>query len=400
MRPLQGVKIIDFTQAHAGSLATMILADFGAEVLKIERKGVGDLARYWEPTKEGSSAYFSYLNRGKESISIDVSKEKGRDLVLELVKTADVVCENFKYGSMERLGLGYDVMQKVNPALIYASLNGFGQTGPDRHRIGLDLQMQALSGIMDRTGLPDGPPTKIGAAIGDQVSGIYLSMAINLALIHRKRTGLGQYIDISILDTLVSFLEASPVTLCLTGDVPARSGNMYPAIAPYDTFPTKDGYVSIGISTNDQWRRFCQALGMEDLLANPKYDSNEKRGMYYASELKGILTERISQYSKFDIERILRSEKLACGAVYTVSEAMETAHIQQRGMMIELSDPALGRVKMPGISIKLEGTPGYVSHGAPILGQNTQRYLAQLGLTAEEISALQEEQVIETARMG
>lgn len=395
MRPLDGIKVIDFTQAHAGSLATMLLADFGAEVVKIERKGIGDLARYWEPIKDGGSAYFSYLNRGKESISINVASEEGKAIVLKLVKDADVVCENFKHGSMERLGLGYKELKKVNPELIYASLNGFGQTGPDKNKVGLDLQLQAMSGIMDRTGFPEGMPTKVGAAIGDQVSGTYMAAAINLALIHRKKTGQGQFIDISILDSLASFLEASLVTLCLTGDVPARSGNSYPSISPYDTYETKDGYVSVGISTDDQWVRFCKAMDMEDLLANEKYSTNEKRGYYYESELKNQIAQKLCQYSKFDVERILRSEKLACGAVYTVKEAMNMEHVRQRDMLIEVDDPALGKLVMPGTPIKMGKTPGYVAHGAPKRGQDTVRYLQKLGYTTEDIQTLCDQNIVE-----
>ena len=207
MKPLTGVKIVDFTQAHAGSAATMLLSDFGAEVIKIERKGVGDLARYWEPIENGQSGYYVYLNRGKKSVSINASTPEGREILFRLIKEADVVCENFKYGSMERMGLSYETIKKVNPSIIYASLNGFGQYGIMKNAIGLDLQLQAMSGMMDRTGFAEGTPVKAGAALGDHVSGLYLALAINLALIHRKATGEGQMIDIAILDALLKKSE-------------------------------------------------------------------------------------------------------------------------------------------------------------------------------------------------
>ena len=232
MRPLEGIKVLDFTQAHAGSLATMILADFGAEVIKIERAGVGDLARYWAPFKGEDSAYYAYLNRGKKSISLNASSDEGKEIIKKLVSEVDVVCENFKYGSMKRLGLDYEEMKKINPSIIYAALNGFGQTGPFKEVIGLDLQLQSMSGLMDRTGFPDGPPTKVGAAMGDQFSGMYLAMAINLALIHKKKTGEGQLVDVAILDSLFSILEAAPMTKVLRGSVPPRVGNSYPSISP------------------------------------------------------------------------------------------------------------------------------------------------------------------------
>ena len=295
MKPLEGIKVVDFTQAHAGSLCTMLLSDFGAEVIKIERPGVGDLARYWAPFKDGNSAYYTFLNRGKKSIGLNTASEEGRKIALDLIKDADVVCENFKYGSMERMGLDYETVKKVNPSVIYASLNGFGQTGPLKETIGLDLQLQAMSGIMDRTGFPDGPPTKAGPAVGDHLSGTYMAAAVNLSLINRKKTGEGQRIDIAILDCLFSILEAAPITYALTGKVPQRVGNSYPSISPYDTIKAQDGYVSLGISTDNQWIRFCDALGMDDLKADEKYKTNESRDDNYESGLTNQVLRKPSK---------------------------------------------------------------------------------------------------------
>ena len=217
MGPLKGIKILDFTQAHAGSLATMLLADFGAEAIKIERAGVGDLARYWEPLKNGESGYFAFLNRNKKSISLDAFSREGKEIIFKLVKEVDVVCENFKYGSMDRLGFDYETLKGINPGIIYASLNGFGQSGVMKNVIGLDLQLQAMSGIMEATGLAQGPPARVGAALGDHISGTYMAMAVCLALIHRQKTGMGQYIDIAILDSLCSILAEHPAVYSLEG---------------------------------------------------------------------------------------------------------------------------------------------------------------------------------------
>ena len=329
-------------------------------------------------------------------MSIDASTKEGKEIILELVRTADIVCENFKYGSMKKLGLDYDTMKTVNPKIIYASLNGFGQTGPERGRIGLDLQMQAMSGFMDRTGFPDSVPTKGGAALGDQISGVYLATAIMLALIHRRRTGVGQRIDLAIFDALVSFLEASVATYSIHGAVEKRTGNEYPSIAPYDTYPTKDGYISIGISTNSQWEKFCRILHMEECLANKKYCTNEQRGAYYESELKPLISQKLSGYSKFEVERLLRKEKLACGAVHTVKEAMDSEYIAEREMIIEVEDDMLGAVKMPGIPIRLSKTPGRAAHGARMLGQDTIYYLTELGYSKGSIKDLAEHKVIDT----
>ena len=395
MKPLDGVKVIDFTQAHAGSLATMILADFGAEVIKIERAGVGDLARYWEPMKDGNSAYYTYLNRGKKSISLNASSEEGKEILLKLIKDADVVCENFKYGSMERMGLTYDVIKEQNPSIIYASLNGFGQTGPFKKTIGLDLQLQAMSGLMDRTGFPDGPPTKVGAAMGDQLSGTYMATAINLALIHKKKTGEGQRIDIAILDSLFSILEAAPITYCLKGEVPPRVGNSYPSISPYDAFKTKDGYVAIGISTDGQWQKFCDALGMDDLAKDERYKTNEVRGDNYESGLKQAIEKVTSTMSKFEIERKLRDARLACGAVCTVTEAMESDQVKERDMLVEVDDKALGKIRIPGTVIKMNETPGGFTEGAPLMGEHTKLYLRQLGYSDKQIDDLIDQKIVE-----
>lgn len=398
MKLLEGIKVVDFTQAHAGSLCTMLLADFGAEIIKIERPGVGDLARYWAPFKNDSSGYYGFLNRGKNSISVDGSSDEGREILFKLIKDADVVTENFKYGSMERMGLSYDKIKEINPEIIYASLNGYGQTGPMKNEIGLDLQLQAGSGMMDRTGFPDGEPTKAGPALGDHVSGTYMATAIMLALIAKKKTGKGQKIDIAILDSLFSMLEAAPVTYCMRGEVPPRVGNAYPSISPYDTFKTKDGYVAIGISTDGQWMKFCDALGMADLKADERYKTNESRGDNYESGLKQAIEAVTSKMSKFEIEKILRDARLACGAVYTVSEAMATEQIKDRDMLVKVYDEGIGEdIIIPGTVIKMSETPGGISAGAPKLGRDTAKYLKSLGYTDEQLEKLAADNIIAMA---
>ncbi|WP_317855282.1 CaiB/BaiF CoA-transferase family protein [Chakrabartyella piscis] len=397
MKPLDGIKVVDFTQAHAGSLATMILADFGAEVIKIERAGVGDMARYWVPMKGDDSAYYTYLNRGKKSISLNAASPEGKEILVKLIKDADVLCENFKLGSMERMGLTYEEVKEINPTIIYASLNGFGQTGPMKNTIGLDLQLQAMSGLMDRTGFPDGAPTKAGPAMGDQLSGTYMAMAINLALVHKRKTGEGQRIDISILDSLFSILEAAPMTYCLTGEVPERVGNSYLGISPYDALEAKDGYVAVGISTDRQWGKFCTALGMDEIGADERYKTNELRGIHYETGLKDKIEAVTKTMSKFDIEAKLRDARLAGAAVYTVADAMASDQIKEREMLQTVTDKALGEVTMPGTVIKMSETPGGYTEGAPLLGENTTEYLTQIGYSAEEIAALVEKKIIELA---
>lgn len=396
MKLLEGIKIVDFTQAHAGSLCTMILADFGAEVIKIERPGVGDLARYWAPFKNDASGYYAYLNRNKNSISVDGSSEEGRKILLDLIKDADIVTENFKYGSMERMGLSYETIKEVNPEIIYASLNGYGQTGPLKNTIGLDLQLQAGSGLMDRTGFPDGAPTKGGPAMGDQLSGTYMATAIMMALIEKQKTGKGQKVDIAIYDCLFSILEAAPITYCMYGSVPERVGNSYPSISPYDTFKTRDGYVAIGISTDRQWQKFCDTLGMEDLKNNELYKTNESRGDHYEDGLRQAIEDVTSKMSKFDIEQKMWDAHLACGAVYTVSEAMTTEQVKARNMLVEVYDETIGdKVRIPGTIIKMSETPGGIEKGAPVIGRDTVKYLTGLGYSEEQINKLAEEKIVQ-----
>ena len=398
MKPLEGVKIVDFTQAHAGSLCTMLLADFGAEVIKIERPGVGDLARYWFPFKNDSSGYYAYLNRNKKSIGVNGGKDEGREILLDLLKDADVVCENFKYGSMERMGLSYGKIKEVYPEIIYASLNGYGQTGPMKEMIGLDLQLQAGSGFMDRNGFADGVPTKGGPAVGDQLSGTYMATAIMMALINKKKTGKGQKVDIAILDCLFSMMEAAPITYCMTGSVPERTGNSYPEIAPYDTFKAKDGYVSISVTTDRQWERFCDSLGKDDWKADERYKTNASRYKYYQSDLKKEIEAIIGQMSKFEVEEKMKQVGLASGAVYTVTEAMETEQVKARNLLAKVFDEGIGEeVVFPNTFIKMSKTPGGIEVGAPNLGKHTKQYLTQLGYTEEEINALAEKKIIQMA---
>ncbi len=399
MKLLEGIKVVDFTQAHAGSLCTMILADFGAEVIKIERPGVGDLARYWGPFKNDSSGYYAYLNRGKKSIAVNGGTEEGKKILLDLIKDADVVTENFKYGSMERMGLGYDVLKEVNPELIYASLNGYGQTGPMKEKIGLDLQLQAGSGLMDRTGFPGGAPTKGGPAMGDHLSGTYMANAIMLALIEKEKSGKGQKIDIAIYDCLYSVLEGNPVTVSMTGTIGDRMGNSDPTAAPYDTFQTNDGYVAVGVSTDRQWEKFCDAMGMDDLKNDERYKKNGDRVKLYYEGLRDTIEERTKTMSKFDIEQKLWDVHVSCGAVYTVTEAMATEQVKARNMLVEVEDEGIGeKVGIPGTIIKFSETPGGVQGSAPLMGRDTAAYLAQLGYSEADMAELEEQNVIQLVK--
>lgn len=397
MKALDGVTIIDFTQRHAGSVATMLLADFGAKVIKVERADQPDPARAWTPMQNGHSVYFTYLNRGKEGVCVDYTTEAGRQIILDLVKTADVVCENLPVGEMERYRLDYASLKEVKPDLIYASLSPFGLTGPRKNKRADDLTIQAMGGYMDRTGFADGPATPVGCRVSNHISAAYLATSITLALIHKFKTGQGQMIDLSELDCLFAMMETGPWVYNINGKVLPRTGNSYPSISPYDTLKAKDGFLSVGISTDNQWQKFCAALGMTDLAQNELYMTNESRGDHYECGLKAELEAVTSQREKFEMEATLREAKLPCAAVYTVPDAMASEHIKVREMLVEVEDAGAGKVTIPGTTVKLMKTPGGVEKGAPLLGGDTRAVLTELGYDGEKLRQLEADGVIREA---
>ncbi|MBV1757651.1 MAG: CoA transferase [Dethiosulfatibacter sp.] len=396
MKPLLGIRIVDFTQAHAGSLATMLLADFGAEVIKIERAGVGDLARYWEPMIGDDSGYYAYLNRNKKSVAINAQEKEGKEIILNLIKNADVVCENFKFGSMEKMGFDYESIKKINPEVIYASLSGFGKTGEMKNANGLDINLQAMSGIMDRTGFPDKTPTRVGVALGDHLSGMYMATAVNLAIINKMNTGKGQKIDIAILDSLFSVLEEAQITYELTGKSLSRSGNRYLSLAPYDTLKAIDGYVTIAVTNEKQWRLFCDTFNLNEMYNNEHYKTNELRIKNYEQKLKPELEKTFASLSKHEIEKKLNEAGISSSAVKSVDEAINNEQIKDRDSIKEVNDKKLGKVMFPGIAIHMSETPGSIENTAPLMGEDTVYYLKMIGYTDDEVLALKDSGIIET----
>lgn len=398
MKLLEGIKVADFTHAHGGSLATMVLADFGAEVIKIEKPDKGDLSRQWEPMKNGQSGYFVNLNRGKRSVVLDLNTEAGKKIAMDLICQSDVVVENFKYGQMKKFGLDYECIKEVKPEIIYASLSGYGQTGPMKERSGHGLLTVAASGMMDRTGFADGYPVKPGPALGEHISGTYLAMGIMLALIEKEKNGVGQCIDVSIMDSLYSVLETVPVTYSMEGEVEPRLGNGDAAVTPYDTFKTNDGYLALGIAADSQWLKFCDVMGMDDAKVDPRYADNALRSANYENGLKEAIEEAMSKDSKLSIQRKLREAKLACGAVYSVEEAMTIDPITSRNMIRKVYDKGMNEdVSIMGTVIKMKETPGGNDAGAPILGEHTRDYLEKLGYTEEQISEFVNSGVVQFA---
>lgn len=392
---LEGVRIIDFTQGHTGSYGTMLLADFGAEVIKIEDHNTGgDVLRSSFPKNEKGSAYHAYMNRGKKSVCIDRHSPQGKELIMKLIEKADVVCDSFAAGEMEKCGLSYEEACKVNPAIIYASQTGFGKTGPMSNTAGNDLTAEALCGLMQITGFPNHKPTAHGSRMADQFGGVFLAFSIIGALMARDKTGEGQQIDISSADCMFTALEDSVVEAAMSGKRFEREGNRSRSIAPYDTFEVKDGIVSTAVSTNAQWKKFCEAMDMPELLEDERYATNESRGDNYDTSLRKIIADKFKDMTKWEIEDLLRPYNIPSGPGYTVPEAFENEQLNSRNMVVQVEDKALGTIKMPGLPIKISGISDIPENSAPLLGEDTERLLMDAGCTDEQIRKMTEEGIV------
>ena len=394
---LDGVRIIDFTQGHTGSYGTMLLADFGADVIKVEDpKTGGDIIRGAFPKNEKGSAYHAYMNRGKKSICIDRHSQKGQDIIKKLIRTADVVCDSFPAGEMEKCGLGYESVKEINPMAIYASLTGYGKTGPLSNTAGSDLTSEALCGLMEMTGFPDGKPTAHGSRIADQFGGVFLAFSIVSALMARDELGKGQKIDLSTADCMFTALEDWLMEAVMSGEEGEREGNGSRAIAPYDTFDVKDGYISTAVSTNRQWAKFCEVMDMEELIDDPRYNTNENRGEHYYGEgqLREILANKFKTMTKWEVEELLRPGNIPSGPGYTVKEAFENDQIKARNMVVEVEDKAVGKIKMPGVPIKISGIDDTHLGSAPLLGEDTIELLKEISVDEKEIKDLIEDETV------
>ncbi|MFX0096753.1 MAG: CaiB/BaiF CoA transferase family protein [Candidatus Hodarchaeota archaeon] len=391
---LSGIRVLDLSRVLAGPFCTMILADMGAEVIKIESKN-GDDSRSFPPFINGESAYFININRGKKSITLNLKHEEGRKIFLDLVKISDVVVENFRPGVMERLGLGYTTLREINPEIIYAAVSGFGHYGPYKDRPSYDLIGQAMGGIMSITGWPDSPPTRTGTAIADILGGLFCCVGILSALNSRSITGVGQKVDIALVDSVMSALEAYNEMYLVEGRVPVRQGNRYEFIYPYDTFKANDGWVVIGIGNDDMWNVFCSIINRVELAIDSRFNSNMKRVKNHV-EIKAITEEWTSARTVHEIVSTLVEKGIPCAPVYSVKDVCSDPHIAEaREMVTEISQPNVGRIKVVGCPIKMSEAKTMARGSAPILGQNTEEVLEMLlGLSKTEISQLKDRKAI------
>ena len=386
---LEGIRILDLTRVLAGPYATMILADLGAEVIKIEMPGRGDDARAFPPHVAGESAYFMSLNRNKRSMTLDLKQPTGKQLFLDLVKKVDVVVENFRPGAMQRLGLGYDELQVINPRLIYAAASGFGHTGPYSQRAAYDAIVQAMGGVMSITGPVGGPPTRVGTSMGDITAGMFTAIGILAALRHRDQSGQGQMVDVSMLDSQVAILENAIARYAVTGTIPEPIGNRHPSIVPFESFATADSQIMIAAGNDVLWAKLCQALDAANLIDDPRFVSNELRNQNY-DLLRPLLAAPMRLKTTAVWLNILDKAGVPNGPINNVKQVMADPQVQAREMIVSIEHPTAGTLDMPGIPIKLSATPGSIRQPAPLLGQHTTEVLAEVfGYSPAEIAALQ-----------
>ncbi len=394
VKPLQGIRVLDLGHVLSMPTCTMQLASLGAEVIKIERPGLGDDARRFGPFINGESGYFISINCNKKSITLDLKKEKGKDIFKELVKKVDIVTENFRPGTMAKMGLDYENLKKINHGIIYASISGFGHKSVDKKRPGYDIIAQAVGGIMAITGYPDSPPTRTGFSAADIFSGTFSTIGILAALRYRDITGEGQSIDISMMDSAVSVLENALVRYTSTGILPTRIGSQHPSITPFDVFETRDGWVVIAIGNDSLWKKFCKAANLEILLENPNYSTNEKRTESY-QQLKPIISKWTKNISSESIISQLNEAGIPVGNVNNVEDIIHDPNIKLRDMLVDIEHPVAGKMTIVNSPIKLSKSENVDVSPAPLLGEHTTDVLKTiLGLSQENIDKLKKEQIV------
>lgn len=385
--PLAGVRVLELARILAGPWAGQLLADLGAEVTKVERKGAGDDTRGWGPPfveKKGGghlgAAYFHAANRGKRSIELDFESEDGKRIVRKLAARSDILIENFKVGGLKKFGLDYESLAKVNPRLIYCSVTGFGQTGPDAARAGYDLMAQGIGGFMDLTGMADGEPTRAGVPVSDIFTGVYAVVGVLAALTQRARTGKGCMVDASLVDSTVGVLANQALNYLVGGEVPKRIGNTHPNIVPYQVFPVADGYAIVATGNDRQYKDFCKVLGAPELADDPAYLTNKER-LAKRNELVGKLTALTKKMKRDDLLKKLEAVQVPAGPINNLEQVFTDPQVVHRGMKLELpSDDAVGGT-IPGVRspIMIDGAPMASPYTAPKLGQHTQEVLKEIG---------------------
>ena len=405
MGALSHIRVLDLSRVLAGPWCTQILADLGADVIKIERPGSGDDTRQWGPpfvSVDGGgneeSLYFLATNRGKRSMTLDLSDSRGQKVVHELAAHCDVVVENFKVGALARYGLDYETLKGINPSLVYCSITGFGQTGPYADRAGYDFMIQAMGGLMSVTGEAEDVagtnPQKVGVAIADLVTGLYSANAIQTALIHRERTGQGQYIDMALLDCQVAILANQAMTYLAAGQTPVRMGNAHPNIVPYQVFETQDGHIILAVGNDGQFRRFCELADQPHLAQDPRFVANRGRVKHRAQLIEALALLMKSKNTD-DWLNLLEPEGIPCGRINSIDETLNDPQVIHRQMRTQALHSSLGEINLLGSPLKLSETPGEVRRAPPVLGEDTDQVLREvLGYEDSAIRGLHADGVV------
>ena len=392
--PLNGIKVLDLTRVLAGPYATMILSDLGAEVIKIEQPEIGDESRNFGPFKNGFSLYFMSVNRGKRSVTLNLKTERGKNIFKQLVRQSDILVENFRPGTMQKLGLDYGTLADEHPSIIYAACSGFGQTGPLAQQGAYDMIIQGMGGIISITGEPDGPPVRVGTSISDITAALFTTIGILSALHHRNNTGKGQLVDVAMLDSLVAVLENAIVRYFATDEIPQPLGSRHPAITPFETFESADGYIIIAIGNDTLWAKFCEHVDQKNLISDPRFSSNADRTANH-SELSPILSDIMRQRTTDGWIDALEKIGVPCGPINTIDKVVNHPQVQAREMITQVMHQVTGAVEVPGAPIKLSGTPGDVDAPAPSLGEHTFEILTDiLKMSSDEVEQLKREGII------
>ena len=394
MAPLDGIRVIDLSRVVSGPLCTMNLADMGADVVKIEEPGRGDESRaFGPPFLGGESPYYLSVNRNKRSCTVNLKRDAGQAILWRLFDTADVVVQNFRPGAMARLGLDYDAVAARHPRLIYCSISGFGDSGPDAVRPGYDLVVQGESGLMDLTGEADGPPTRIGTSIADLTAGVMAAQGITLALYARQTTGRGQHVKIAMLDAVASLLTYNAGNYFATGESPTRRGNDHPSVVPYQTLRAKDGWMNLAVANDSLWVRYCDAIERPDLREDPRFATAPER-VNHRDTLVPIIVALTAARTVQQWVDLLGAAGVPCGRIRNVAEVCTNPQLTERGKVVDRPHPTAGIVTMIGLPIELSDTPGRIQTAPPLLGEHTDDVLRDAGYTDDEIHTFREDGAI------
>lgn len=388
--PLDGLKVIELAHIMSGPTCGMMLADMGADVIKIEKvPGGDDTRRMTPPVIADQSAAFMMMNRNKRGMAIDLKTEGGKEILLRMVRESDVILENFRHDTLDRLGLGYERLREENPALIYCAVSGFGRTGPYATRGGFDLVAQGMSGLMSITGEGDGrPPVKVGAPVSDTTAGVLAAMGILAAYINRLKTGKGQIVDASLFEAAIMHTYWQSAICLATGDSPIPMGSAHPLNGPYQAFQTADGWVNIGGANQANWERIARTTGLPELIEDSRFRTNADR-MANLKELEGLLTAELRKHpSHYWLERF-EQEGVPAGPVMSIAEMLEDPHVADRGMVTTVEHPTAGKVKTLGLPVHFSETPGSVNRPAPLYGEHNAEVLSEFGFTSDEIAEFQ-----------